>query len=132
MSHIIVGTRVVVSSASRSAIKGETGVVLQVNAKGFSSADAEFVIKADSGRVGYVRGKFLTTEVPVNFEGQYVSVNVAIVSADGHQKAEGLLALCTLVEDGVANIVFQGDFASVTVDLLDPLGKTPPDNFGEI
>ncbi|QYN80459.1 hypothetical protein [Kosakonia phage Kc304] len=132
MSHIIVGTRVVVSSASRSGIKGETGVVLQVNAKGFSSADAEFVIKADSGRVGYVRGKFLTTEAPVNFEGQYVSVNTSIVSADGQQKCEGLLALCTLVEGNIANIVFQGDFASVNVNLLDPLGKTRPYNFGSV
>ncbi|UJJ21997.1 putative transcription regulatory protein [Erwinia phage Virsaitis27] len=132
MSHIIVGTRVVVSSASRSAIKGATGVVLQVNAKGFSSADAEFVIKADSGRVGYVRGKFLTTEAPVNFEGQYVSVNKNIVSADGQQKCEGLLALCTLVEGNIANIVFQGDYASVNVNLLDPLGKTRPYNFGSV
>ncbi|ARW57435.1 MotB-like transcriptional regulator [Serratia phage CHI14] len=132
MSHIIVGTRVVVSSASRSAIKGEAGVVLQVNAKGFSSADAEFVIKADSGRVGYVRGKFLTVEVPFNLEGQYVSVNKNIVSADGQQKCEGLLALCTLVEGNIANIVFQGDYASVNVNLLDPLGKVRPDNFGSV
>ncbi|BBC78061.1 MotB-like transcriptional regulator [Escherichia phage EcS1] len=132
MSHIIVGSRVQVSSASRSCIKGLQGVVLDIRPWATAGGIAdELVIKADNGQVGYVRRKFATLINP-SLEGHYVKTKESIVSNDGHQKGQELYALCTLVDGDYANIVFQGDFAWVEISNLEDLGKAKPKHFGTI
>lgn len=126
---ITIGSYVFVSASSRSVVAGKKGTVLQINPKGFDSNSAEYIVKVGK-TVGYVRGKFLTEVHPI--EGNYVSVNVDITSNDGNAKCSGLVALCTLVEDDIANIVFQGDFASVHVSVLTDLGPTKPYAFGSV
>lgn len=134
--NIVIGSDVIVSLASRSAVAGQTGIVIGVNPKDDFNND-EIIVKVEKAgkvQVGYVRRKLVFLSKIENLTGHYVESKDFVADADGDTHPPTLLALCTDhdVEADELNIVFMGTYAVVKSAEVVSLGKQKPDYFGKV